>query len=85
MEIFDLNKFYNIEELSSMIICKNISMAYIYETMKNKDYTFYGTGIEITNSKDGLFDIHYNDIEIEYIFEEPMKIKISNKIIDIIL
>jgi len=84
MEEYNKNNFYENEELSSMIIKENISMAFIYEKLKDKYFSFDKEGIKILNHKNGIFDIHYKDIILEYIFEEPINIKIKNKSIDII-
>lgn len=84
MEEFNENEFYENEEISSMKIKENISMAFIYEKLKDKNFSFDNEGIKILNHKKGIFDIYYKDIILEYIFEEPIKIKIKNKSIDII-
>ena len=84
MEELIENEFYENEEISSMKIKENISMAFIYEKLKDKNFSFDNERIKILNHKNGIFDIHYNYIILEYIFEEPIKIKIKNKTIDII-
>lgn len=83
MEEFE-SKFYENENLLSMKISENISMAFIYENLKLENNIFEKEGIKILNHKNGIFDIQYKDIKLEYILEEPIKVKIKNKTIDII-
>jgi len=83
MEEFE-SKFYENENLLSMKISENISMAFIYENLKLENNIFEKEGIKILNHKNGIFDIKYKDIKLEYILDEPIKVKIKNKTIDII-
>jgi len=56
MEVFNVKKFYNEENLSSMKLNDEISMDFIYENLKNVS-SLEQKGIKILNKKNNKFDI----------------------------
>ena len=83
MEKLDPEKFFQEENLSSMKINNELTMEYIYNKIKEKNYSFNEIQIEIIG--DGLLRLNLKGKTIfEYLFEEPMKIEFKNKKIDII-
>ena len=89
-ELFDLDKFYEEDDLSSMKLSDKISMSLIYDKIKKGDFSLDDENIKIIKTSELIYSIKYyykillsiheSTIEIKFEIKKELNPKIYNVI-----